>query len=78
MVKRSIDAAVGSTLPDECIMQEFSFSQDYDGAGYQKVVYLDGTGGQHDVNCGCLKKKYTFAYIKTRRHGTPPGLLFLY
>ena len=57
VLKRYVDAVVGSTRSDECIMQEFSFSQDHDGTNFQKEVYLDGVGGQRDVNCGCLNKK---------------------
>lgn len=57
VVKRYVNAVVGSTRGDECIMQEFGFSQDHDGANFQKEVYLDGVGGQKGVNCGCLKKK---------------------
>lgn len=57
IMKRTVDAVVGSTLGDKCIMQTFGFSQDYDGSGYQQQVYLDGVAGQRDVNCGCLGKK---------------------
>lgn len=56
IMRRFVEAYVGSNKNGKCMKQSFNFYQDYDGSGYQDEVYLEGIGSQYEISCSCLAK----------------------
>lgn len=56
-LRRTINATIGKTSKDgKCNRDEYSFTQDYDGAQYQDELYLygEGIGSQRSISCKCF------------------------
>jgi hypothetical protein len=52
IVGRSVQAYCLATWPDgNCTVQPFWFTQQYNGSGYSKSFYLDGSGKQEPADC---------------------------
>ncbi|MBL7912052.1 MAG: hypothetical protein JNJ41_13420 [Bacteroidia bacterium] len=55
ILSKTMYGAAGLSKDGKCIFKVFSFTQFWDGNGYQSTISVESTGGQGDVFCDCLK-----------------------